>query len=539
MRALLVSTAACGLLLACGTLVGEPAPFTAGNGDAAIPDTGGPSPDAFGGEDGLVLAADAAPKDARISVEPDRGTAPSADAFVPPDAAAAPGDAAAPPPMPDASVPPPMPDASAPPPMPDASAPPPVPDAAVVPAPDAAVVPAPDAAPDAALPVDAALLPDAAPRPPCDPALGECLCERDAHCVDGTYCHDNGRCAVGCRLDPDPCVGGVCDPFLHECLPPPCARDADCGPGLVCGLRAGLDGIDLRCAPPSGVGGDGDACELNFDCATALCSNLGYCFTPCADGEDCASGRCEPIGITWEDLPGQRFEFSTCASPPDLCRADAECAADEVCRFRGEDVLAPGTPLVACAPDLGGAPPGSRCATGADCGSGVCLNATRTCWGPCRSELAGADCAVGQRCYENGLHITFDQGTPSGLDDVAYGLPTCLTEAGSAAPCAGVSCDDPAEICTTRLNRNRTGYDLICRTPIGDGGPGAPCVGGDECQTGICLGLGVCFGLCDPQRAGTCAAGSACRVVNFQVDDRGTPNNPADDIVTPLPACVR
>jgi hypothetical protein len=102
-----------------------------------------------------------------------------------------------------------------------------------------------------------------------------------------------------------------------------------------------------------------------------------------------------------------------------------------------------------------------------------------------------------------------------------------------------VSCDDPAEICTTRLNRNRTGYDLICRTPIGDGGPGAPCVGGDECQTGICLGLGVCFGLCDPQRAGTCAAGSACRVVNFQVDDRGTPNNPADDIVTPLPACVR
>jgi hypothetical protein len=136
-----------------------------------------------------------------------------------------------------------------------------------------------------------------------------------------------------------------------------------------------------------------------------------FCYSACNDGADCQSGRCEPITFSSAELPGQEFVFNSCTPPPQICQANAQCDAGEVCVYQGEDPQAPSTPLVACANPLPGATIGQPCAQDNQCSSQVCLN-QGVCWGPCRPALGAQDCPANHRCYVNSVYVIFDRGTP-------------------------------------------------------------------------------------------------------------------------------
>jgi hypothetical protein len=338
-------------------------------------------------------------------------------------------------------------------------------------------------------------------------------------------------------VDPNNCGNGVCDPDVHECVPPPCARDADCAANQACGPLLVGNALELRCVPAIGRGRDSASCQSNLECAARSCIGASFCYSACNDVADCQSGRCDPITFSTDELPGQEFVFNSCTPPPQLCQANAQCDAGEVCVYQGEDPQAPSTPLVACANPLPGATIGQPCAQDNQCASQVCLN-QGVCWGPCRPALGAQDCPANQRCYINSVYVIFDRGTPQASDDGHFGLPGCMPDRGSDTPCPLGVCPGN-EVCVPQTDQNYTGFDFLCRTPAGAGLSGAPCAQDADCRSNTCLaGIGVCLGVCNPNDARTCANGTVCISANFTVWDSGTPANSADDVVAPINICV-
>jgi hypothetical protein len=145
---------------------------------------------------------------------------------------------------------------------------------------------------------------------------------------------------------------------------------------------------------------------------------------------------------------------------------------------------------------------------------------------------------VAQRCYVNSIWVVFDQGTPQAADDRFAGLDGCLPERGSDTPCPRGVCPGN-EVCLFQNNRDFTGFDLLCRSPVGNGQGGAACLQNTDCRSGACVaGLNICLGVCDLNDARTCAAGSICRALDLTVWDRGTPNDELDDVTAPVNVCV-
>ena len=369
----------------------------------------------------------------------------------------------------------------------------------------------------------------------CDPQSRRCRCAADAECADNLYCGDDGTCQVGCRLEPDNCPQGRCEAASRLCRAPSCGRDGDCPMGQVCALNpAEGGGIELRCAPPLANGGSEDPCARNVQCGARLCVDERYCFSACTDNADCPGGRCEPIRVNGPGVD-EVTELNTCALPPLVCGADAECAEGRVCLPNGEDPAQPNRPIFECL----GPPPGGRtgdaCGADGDCVSGTCVEGV--CWGPCRRGQA--DCRAGQVCYEDSIIFTFDQGTPAPRDDRFFGAAACLPDVGSGDRCPDARC--PAgETCTLQGNGTLTAFVNTCRDIVGPRLGGAFCNFDADCQSGVCVTDGFCLAVCSPANPGlSCAPGaSVCIALDLTLWDAGTPNDRADDRTSPVNICL-
>ena len=113
-----------------------------------------------------------------------------------------------------------------------------------------------------------------------------------------------------------------------------------------------------------------------------------YCFSGCTQAADCQSGLCDAVTVTSAELPGQSFDFQTCSPPPQLCRANQECAGGRICVFTGEDPLAANTPVLSCARPLPGNPIGAACNADAICSTSG--NAASGVKGPCSSRYCAS-----------------------------------------------------------------------------------------------------------------------------------------------------
>ncbi len=360
----------------------------------------------------------------------------------------------------------------------------------------------------------------------CDPESRRCSlqpCGVDGDCPPDRYCTDQGVCRVGCRREDEACGDGTCDEARRRCVGARCLQGIDCPPDQVCALDL-LSG-PLRCRLSEGEAPPAAPCEAAEDCASRWCVD-GQCFTACVSDERCPGARCAPVNVPADD--GAVVTVLGCRPILPPCAADDECPADTRC------VPGPaGRPLALdlhCAPAAG---LGAYASTDdADaCDSGLALDGR--CWGPCRLE--GDDCPPGERCYAAELYLTDDRGTLTRVDDLFAGLAACAPARGSGDPCPETACPD-GEVCVPRPDRDRTGFRGECRTPLGPGLGATPCVEGEDCQSGWCLG--GCVERCRPHGVETgCSPAATCAEISLPVWDRGTPDD-MDDPTAEVFICV-
>jgi hypothetical protein len=405
--------------------------------------------------------------------------------------------------------------------------------------------------------------------PVCIPALGDAgpgaPCDQDADCSAGVC----GTGPFGIRLCFAPCAGdeacaqdsATCqeisirfqggetpdDPsddrsamqrvcFWSEGSQTDCTSGAQCPQGELCTLEEQDDQGNLTnaCRPAWGEVGPGGACEVSNDCQSGLCAG-GRCYGPCGPGVVCEAGT------TCQESP-QQEGLSLCAEPLVLCNDPTDCAQGRLCLPVLAD--APNTLQGACVPpeNEGGLGVGQACTADAQCASGTCLNGGEgpgVCYEIC-DAATNTGCPGGTRCYPNQLRFTFDQGTPSTLDDVYDSTAACVEDFGSFQTCTDNGVCPGAEICLPFTNQRNNAWELRCVVPVNLGGfeRGEDCLVDADCASGFCaefgVGLSACFTICN--NGLDCYGLGTCERYIFTIDDRGTANQ-ADDVTGPLSIC--
>ncbi|AKQ70749.1 Glutamate synthase [NADPH] large chain [Myxococcus hansupus] len=291
-------------------------------------------------------------------------------------------------------------------------------------------------------------------------------------CIDDGQC-ENGRCdletnqCTGCNEDRD-CPTGACDLETFTCVE--CNNDSQCSNGEVCATDIhecrectqnshcpqGESCSNYECSPcatnDSCAGNSCNCCPNGTQCAALTPGATPTCVecttsSQCGAGKQCdmLNGRCvdsmpscstsDSCGPGCVRCPGERpfcLDGEVCVQ----CRNDLECGDGSFC-LSGECTSC--TTNRHCGPRCGtcegdtpfclsnGSVQGSTCVgcrDDADCGSGVCNPATRTC------ENTGA-CAV-----------TCDEGT------VCNGTACVECFADAHCPCGG-TCDVASNTCST------------------------------------------------------------------------------------------
>ena len=187
---------------------------------------------------------------------------------------------------------------------------------------------------------------------------------------------------------------------------------------------------------------------------------------------------------------------------------------------------------------------GAECEEHQECRSGLCLEGDEdhpsVCWGPCQQN---GDCEGNTMCYSPLVWFDIaDRGPGAANPD---GPPQwdstsgCSPDIGSYEPCAHNAGCPAFEVCMPIPDRHRRAWDGVCFNARGNpfGQPGAACFNNEGCASGICLGQlpnTVCFGLCEDD--GDCGDRS-CVTRDIPVDNRGTPDDNADDIAAPMSHC--
>lgn len=104
------------------------------------------------------------------------------------------------------------------------------------------------------------------------------------------------------------------------------------------------------------------------------------------------------------------------------------------------------------------------------------------------------------------------------------------------SPCrADRHCRSGLQSACVLLGESVSGYSTSCRSPGGSEGAGAICADGSECRGGRCQDGLFCAAPC--ANDGDCAAGT-CRPFELLRNDRGTPDDVADDLVDAVDLCV-
>lgn len=259
-------------------------------------------------------------------------------------------------------------------------------------------------------------------------------------------------------------LDGVCSLYAPD-RDGPCARDADCAHGQVCGLYPGSDLADIaaRCSDPVGAAHPGEPCRPVPDacgngCANNLCANPGVCSALCVADADC------PAGTICFPAPFEFGVFPVCQAIVLCDDAVSTCPDGQTCVAFPHPV----DPrfVRACGETPGRSPDGAGCGNGDTCAGGLCRNGR--CTHVCDSD---ADCGFPRECHTvlEGVRpgvtaeisiceLPVDRCAtqaecPEGRDcmyaDVGAGEIGLCAARPDASP-ADAPCDD-AETCTSRV----------------------------------------------------------------------------------------
>ena len=303
-----------------------------------------------------------------------------------------------------------------------------------------------------------------------DECGGSCgACPEDQECTAYNQCAP--KCVPKCEdkdCGPDTC-GGECG----ECPP-----GTGCGPDAKCSLcvpqcegkECGDDGCDGSCG----------ACPFGLDCKNNTCSEP--CVPVCVDkdcGEDGCKGSCGNCmpGETCVDFKCKIICEASCAGKecgPDgcggscgKCPAWATCSPQSLCL---SDCVAPDCEGKECGSDGCGGSCG-LCPEGKGCNpDGQCVQNGDPCGGIDASGWCDGDVFIS--CVDDALH-SMDCKTV-GKNVVCEWLPAL----------ASFGCSEKGE-CLPDCDLKECGTD-------GCGGSCGSCLPGQNCDAGICVGLGPC-----------------------------------------------
>jgi hypothetical protein len=266
-------------------------------------------------------------------------------------------------------------------------------------------------------------------------------------CADGTCC--NVACQGGCVSCALPGRLGTCWP-VDPGVPDPRAVCRDQGPAS-CGMDGLCDGLgacrlypaDTVCIPPS--------CSGTQRNNPGTCDGLGACRRQGA--VDCSPYGCVGAECTLN------------------CAGDSDCLAPNVCRNGS------------CGPR----PLGAACASGLQCGSGICADAVccnQECGGPCQSCTLPA--AMG----------TCSPVPAGGADPHGFCQPSAAATCGTTGLCDG------AGACALY------GTGTIC-SGASEGGAPTTCDGKGDCGGGDAGMSPTCGVGADASEAGACPSPDA------------------------------
>lgn len=161
--------------------------------------------------------------------------------------------------------------------------------------------------------------------------------------------------------------------------------------------------------------------------------------------------------------------LATCQQP---CESDGDCLAPAKCEASTHTCQ---RPVISCDPLSGDSSPtdsdGNSCPA-----AQVCDLVTATCTPrPGAACMMDGDCRAGEVC----------------------GGSTCVP-AGSSALCQRDGDCAASSVCRLSFDPATKKLRTVCGPPIGPAEAGARCRKNGECQSGLCLRSGVCFGGCQP-----------------------------------------
>ena len=226
--------------------------------------------------------------------------------------------------------------------------------------------------------------------------LPEPDCVRDSDCPGAQFCQE-GQCVDGeCQNDADCDPGQVCLIAAGVCVTPQCLQNVECPEGQFC------DPADQTCK---------DGCTDNSNCPdgticnpnTQACEQDSECEqdSDCGDLQICRDDKCEDVQCVRDvdcNGPGEVCVENNCRVAEGFCDEDADCPGEDKCDLQTNtcvEVSCPECPEgTECNEEVGEC---WECATDEDCGEGGECNLTdHTC---IESRCTGdEDCDGGQVC---------------------------------------------------------------------------------------------------------------------------------------------
>jgi hypothetical protein len=403
---------------------------------------------------------------------------------------------------------------------------------------------------------------------------------RDSTTTDTSSCPTGQTSCGGACVDvsSDPTNCGTCG--------------STCGTGLVCSngtcaLSCGDSGALTQCGAgcydtqtdSNNCGTCGNACTVGQSCVAGVCkqgcgsgstlcgsqcvdeltdnANCGACSNACVSGTVCSGGTCKitcggGLSLCSDDAGSECKDLHTdstnCGSCGSKCASDSVCSAGgctNICPAGtvdcGGGCVDPATSSQHCGASGGcgadGGSPGTLCATGLTCVSGVCSlicpPGLTLCGGTCidpttnntycgaASDCSGAiTCTPGTVCTGSVCKTSCNPGQII-CNGVCVDPNTNLTFCGATSNCAGANAGTqcpPGDVCTGGACRltcspglvNCNGSCIDPNTNTTFCGASGTCVGSDQgssCQAGYMCSQGVCALQC---QAGLVDCNSVC-----------------------------
>ncbi len=367
--------------------------------------------------------------------------------------------------------------------------------------------------------------------PKCDTTSHVCVaCLQTSDCASGKYCKSE-KCLSGCATDQDcaqSSAGKKCDTSTNSCVA--CLADADCAQsasGHKCLTSAHACVACLA---------DSD-CPSGDKCANNACVTNTTTDPPCGANDSCQAGTtCVP------DASGAK----TCRTQCDPYNPGTTCQSGKVCEWIGFD--SNNAAAGACVPANGNGGAGATCQQDSDCEANLlCVPVSATvaqCAALC--DPSGGTCASGDSCH---ALPTYYDDTSSTLLSIGVCLASTSTYAdacysdfslkgGATTPdCgAGMTCGPETLFADPSL------VVSMCKYPVGDSAPAAPCTDPATCVSGACLaGPNVCDTSChwtsDCKRAGL-QSNYLCLPYPWIAQSPYTGNVNVSDTGACMPTCV-